>query len=80
MATLEEIALRRQRKAQRERKVCNDFMDFRARHPEASPTCIMDTLAARYRKDDPLMPTTSVGVRGILKRNGVYPPQNAPRP
>lgn len=72
MATIEEKELMRQHKIQRRNRVCQDYLALRQQYPEAAPTCLMDTLAYRYRREGKGLPTTSVGVRGILIRSGLY--------
>lgn len=78
MATLEQKKLREQNRIKREAAICADFLKLRKENPDAKNFPLFETLANRYATDGKIAesyPITSMGIRDVLKRNGIYKPR-----
>lgn len=80
MATIEEKEAKIQRRMKTATKVCEDYRALQQKYPDESISCITETLAAQYFKikqetGEKTYPVTSMGIRNILIRCGLYTPQ-----
>ena len=77
MATIEQRLHRQRLQQLKDKEVCSDYEELLKQYPQFGITALCDTLAEKYRKGQMVLkginfPTSGIGVRDILVRNGLY--------
>lgn len=76
MATIEEKEAKKQKKLIAHKRICSDYRELKAQYPTESPYSLFETLAKRYKaKGLKLYPGTSMGIKNIIVKHGLYQPQ-----
>jgi hypothetical protein len=80
MATIEQKQLKKKAQLRKEKMICDDFMKLRAQYPDEGITCIFETLADRYRKQNLkqsglAFPNTGMRIKQIIVKHGLYVPR-----
>lgn len=80
MATIEEKEIKRELQRRKDNAVCTDYIELLKQYPDEKVYTLFETLAQRYRKGETsvqgvLFPITTMGVRDVIVRNGLYAPK-----
>ncbi len=76
MATIEEKIAKKQRRKAAHNKICSDYLKLKEQHPTEPAYSLFETLANKYKaKGLIFFPGTSMGVRNIIIKYGLYQPQ-----